>query len=104
MGKIVSSRCQELTDMIANTLLSLKLPEEEYTIISNEFQSILFGKEESMEMDLLKLRNGEASFQFPSMNTSTLQNWLGNVSEVGIEVCGCCYTEYIWMVKAVIAI
>ena len=104
MGKIISSRCQELTDMIANTLLSFKLPGEEYTTISNELQSILLGKEESKDMSLLKLRNGEASFQFPFMNTSTLRNWLGNVSEVGIEVCSCYCTENIRMVKALIAI
>ena len=104
MGKIVSSRCQELTDMITNTLLSFKLPGEEYTTISNELRSIFLGKEESMEMSLLTLRNGQASFHFPSMNTSTLQNWLGNSSEVGIEVCSCCRTKYIGMVKALISI
>ena len=100
MGKIISSRCQELTDMITNTLLSNKLPGEEYTTISNDLRSILLGKEESMDMSLLKLRNGEASFQFPFINTSTLQNWLGNVFEFGIEVCSCCCTEYMGMVKS----
>ena len=102
MGKIISSRCQELTDMITDRLLSFKLPGEEYTTISNDLRSILLGKEESMDMSLLKLRNEEASFQFPFISTSTLQNWLG--FEVGIEVCSCCCTEYMGMVKALILI
>lgn len=48
--------------MIINIFLLFKLFGEEYIIISNDLWFILFGKEELMDMSLLKFRNGEVSF------------------------------------------
>ena len=93
MGRRVSSLCQTLKDMITDTLLSLKLPGEEYSKINNGLQSTILGKQESRELSLLAIRDGDARFQLPYLDDSALDNWLGNVSEVGVEVCTCKFVK-----------
>ena len=46
--KEISHLCHNLTVMITNTLLWLKLPGEEYTVIKNDLQSTILGKEEGV--------------------------------------------------------
>ena len=73
--------------MITNTLLSLKVPGEEYSVIKNEHQSTILGKKESHELSQLTIQDGNASFQLPSLDDEVLHKILGNISEVGVEVC-----------------
>ena len=86
MGKTVSARCQTLTEVITNALLSFKLPGEEHSTIRNGLQSTTLGKQESSDLSLLEIGDGEASFVFPHLDEEGLKNWIGDVSEVGIEV------------------
>ena len=86
MIKTVSARCQKLTEVITNALLSFKLPGEEHSTIRNGLQSTTLGKKESSDLSLLEFSDGEASFVFPYLDEEGLKSWIGDVSEVGIEV------------------
>ena len=72
--------------MITNTLLSLKLPGEEYSVIKNQLQSTILGKQESHDLSHLAIHDGGASFELPSLDKKALKKMLGNLSEVGVEV------------------
>lgn len=63
------------------------MPGEEYSVIKNEHQSTILGKEESHELSQLTIQDGKASFDLPSLDDKTLEKMLGNTSEVGVEVC-----------------
>ena len=89
MGKTISVRCQELTEMTTNALLSLKLPGEEYTTIRNERQTTILGKHESDDLSSFEISDGKASFVFPPLDSRALKTWVGDISEVGVEVCDC---------------
>ena len=75
-----------MTEVITNVLLSFKLPGEEYSTIRNGLQSTTLGKHESSELSLLEISDGEASFVFPHLDDIALKSWIGDVSEVGVEV------------------
>ena len=87
MGKTIMARCRELTEMTTKTLLSLKLPGEEYTTIRNELQSTVLGKHESDDLSLLEISDGKAGFVFPLLDSRALKSWVGDSSEIGVEVC-----------------
>ena len=89
MGKTIASRCQELTEVTTNILLSLKLPGEEYSTIRNELQSTKVGKHESNDLSLLEISDGKTSFVIPYLDSRSLKSWVGDISEVGVEVCNC---------------
>ena len=89
MGKTIASRCQELTELTTNILLSLKLPGEEYSTIRNELQSTIVGKHESNDLSLLEISDGKTSFVIPYLDSRSLKSWVGDISEVGVEVCNC---------------
>ncbi|XP_078356038.1 polycystin-1-related protein-like, partial [Oculina patagonica] len=86
MWKTISGLCQNLTEKIINTLLSLKVPGEEYSVIKNDLQSTILGKKESHELNQLTIQDGNASFELPSLDDKTLEKMLGNISEVGVEM------------------
>ena len=87
MVKTISARCQELTEMTTNILLSLKLPGEEYSTIRNGLQSTILGKHESNDLSLLEISDGKTSFVIPYLDSRALKSWVGDTSEVGVEVC-----------------
>ena len=72
--------------MIANTMLSLMQPGEEYTVIRNEIVSTILGKQEVQDLDHLQVYNEDAGFEFPHLGNETLANIFGRKSEVGIQV------------------
>ena len=84
--KEISHLCHNLTVMITNTLLWLKLPGEEYTVIKNDLQSTILGKEEAYNISNLAIEDGEAGFKLPSLSDDVFKRIMGNTSEVGIEV------------------
>ena len=59
MGRRILGLCQKLTEKITNTLLSLKLPGEDYIVMKNEHQSIILGKHESHDLDQLTIQDGK---------------------------------------------
>ena len=73
--------------MTTNILLSLKLPGEEYSTISNGLQSTMLGKHESNDLSLLEISDGKTSFVIPYLDSRALKSWVGDTSEVGVEVC-----------------
>ena len=72
--------------MITNTMLSLMLPGEEYTVIKNELDSTILGKQEVQDLDHLQVNNEDAGFEFPHLGNETLESMFGRTSEVGIQV------------------
>lgn len=72
--------------MIANTMLSLMQPGEEYTVIKNKLESTVLGKQEVQDLDHLQVYNKGVRFEFPHLSNETLANMFGRTSEVGIKV------------------
>ena len=72
--------------MIANTMLSLMQPGEEYTVIKNKLESTVLGKQEVQDLDHLQVYNEDVKFEFPHLSNETLANMFGRTSEVGIQV------------------
>lgn len=87
IGKRISGICQNLTEKIINPLLSLKVPGEEYSVIKSDHQSTILGKQESHELNQLTIKDGNVSFELPSLDDKALQRMFGNISEIGVEVC-----------------
>ena len=72
--------------MIANTILSLMQPGEEYTVIKNKLESTVLGKQEVQDLDHVQVYNEDVKFEFPHLSNETLENMFGRTSEVGIQV------------------
>ncbi|XP_022798740.1 uncharacterized protein LOC111336840 isoform X1 [Stylophora pistillata] len=94
MGKTISVRCQELTEMTTNALLSLKLPGEENTTIRNERQTTILGKHESDDLSSFEISDGKASFVFPPLDSRALKTWVGDISDVGVEMMNYNFNPY----------
>lgn len=65
----------------------MKVPGEEYSVIKNKDLSTTLGKQESQELSQLTIMDGNVGFQLPSLDEKFLEKMLGNISEVGVEVC-----------------
>lgn len=87
IGKRISGLCQILTEKITNKLLSLKLPGEEYSVVKNDHQAIILGKQESHDFKQLTVQEGQVSFKLPFLDDNDLKTIFENTSEVGVEVC-----------------
>lgn len=72
--------------MIANNMLSLMQPGEEYTVIKNKLESTILGKQEVQDLDHLQVHDGDVKFEFPHLSNETLANVFGRTSEIGIQV------------------
>ena len=78
-----------MTDLVTNTLISLKQPGEEYTEIKSKLQSTVMGKEEVQDISRLTVMDEDhkyAGFEFPSLNNEAMTDIFGNVSEIGVQV------------------
>ena len=72
--------------MITNTMLSLKQPGEDYTVIRNKFESTVLGKQEVEFLSDLAIHDEDAGFEFPLLSDETLSKTFENMSEVGVQV------------------
>ena len=70
-------------------MLSLMQPGEEYTVIQNELESTILGKQEVQDLDHLQVHNEDVGFEFPHLGNETLAKLFGRKSEVGIQVNNC---------------
>lgn len=67
-------------------MLSLMQPGEEYTVIRNELESTILGKQEVQDLEHLHVHSEDAGFEFPHLGNETLANMFGRESEVGVQV------------------
>ena len=67
-------------------MLSLMQPGEEYTVIQNQLESTILGKQEVQDLAHLHVYNEDAGFEFPHLGNETLANMFGQESEVGVQV------------------
>lgn len=67
-------------------MLSLMQPGEEYTVIRNELESTILGKQEVQDLDHLHVYNEDAGFEFPHLGNETLSKIFRRTSEVGVQV------------------
>ena len=86
IGKRILGICQNLKEKITNVLFSLKLSGEEYGVLKNKHHSIILGKQESHELNQLKIQDGQVSFVLPFLDDKDLKKILRNTSDVGVEV------------------
>ena len=80
-----------LTDVMTNTMLSLKQPGEEYSAVKNKLQSTVLGREEVKDITRLAVKDNErgAGFQLPEFSNETMAEIFAETPEVGVQVkCG----------------
>ncbi|XP_078352373.1 polycystin family receptor for egg jelly-like [Oculina patagonica] len=77
---------QRLTEIVTNTMLSLKQPGEEYTVIRNKLESTVLGKQEVEYLSHLAIHDKDAGFEFPLLGNETLSKIFGSTSEVGVQM------------------
>ena len=77
-----------LTDVLTNTMLSLKQPGEEYSAVKNKLQSTVLGREEVKDITRLAVKDNErgARFQLPEFSNKTMAEVFAETPEVGVQV------------------
>ena len=77
-----------LTDVMTNTMLSLKQPGEEYSAVKNKLQSTVLGREEVKDITRLAVKDNErgAGFQLPEFSNETMAEIFAETPEVGVQV------------------
>ena len=81
-------RLQLLTDVMTNTMLSLKQPGEEYSAVKNKLLSTVLGREEVKDITRLAVKDNErgAGFQLPEFSSETMAEIFAETPEVGVQV------------------
>ena len=75
---------------MANTLLSLKQPGEEYSEVTNKLQTTILGKEEVKDISQLVIKDEDhaTGFELPMLSSEEVADIFGNTSEIGVQVNG----------------
>ena len=76
----------KLNDVISDAALSLKLTGEEYSSVKTKHHSLLLGKHEVHEMNLLQVRDEDSYFAFPEFSDDMTQTLFGEATDVHVQV------------------
>lgn len=76
----------KLNDVISDAALSLKLTGEEYSSVKTKHHSLLLGKHEVHEMNLLQVSDEDSNFAFPELSEDMTQTVFGEATNVHVQV------------------